>query len=185
MNKKALILSLILVFAGVSLALAGPPPFSPWKCLVYDGLVFNDIETQTVTEDTAVFVTNPNSVPVNAWIRIFNKDGGEIYQGWLLDHFEELKEIPTMGFAWIPLGWALNSVKYQTEGREKLTFLIYMSKPRVTKPEPGLKCVVEEKQVIYRTNVHPFDLLTRMPGDTIAEVTETAVEHWTKCATVP
>ena len=180
MYKKALILSVILVLATASLALAGPPPFTPWKCLVYDGVVWIP-ENFTVLEDTSVFVTNPNSVTVKVWMRIFNKDGKEVWQGPLLDHFEPLLDVPPMGFVWMPLGFALSGAGITTVGREKLTYQIVMSKPKVTKPEPRLKCVVEVKQVIYAERVHPLKMLGEAE---IRDWCEAAPERWTKCPTL-
>lgn len=138
MIKKINLLTVIFVFAAVLTAMAGPPPFKTWRCLVYDGTVVNDPEFM-VWEDTGVFVTNPNSVPVHAWIRVLNKNGREVFQGWLLDHFEEIGLIPPMGYAWVPLSYALAKENYVTAGREKFTYQITMPKPDVSNSEPKLK----------------------------------------------
>jgi len=180
MGKKAFVLALMLFVGVTSSALAGPPPFRAWKCLVYDGVVWNS-DNFTVMEDTGVFVTNPNSVTVQVWMRIFNKDGKEVWQGPLLDHFEPLLDVPPMGFVWMPLGFALSQAGIVTAGREKFTYQISMSKPDVTKPEPRLKCVVEVKQVIWETAVFPLDMLGKAP---IKDWCEAAPAKWTKCPTL-
>lgn len=173
---------MILVFAGTSLALAGPPPFVSWKCLVYDGMVWNNEQAGTVIEDTGVFVTNPNPSQVSTWIRIFNKAGQEVWQGDLWNTLDQIRNIPSMGFGWMPLGWALNQAGYQTTGREKFSFIIYMSDPGV---KPKWKCVVEVKQVIWGGPVNPLDMLGGSAPFEIINWCEANPEVWKKCAIIP
>lgn len=158
--RNALIVMVILVFGSVSLALAEPAPFKPWQCLVYDGMVVHPLPSPGfpyLYEDTGVFVTNPNPVPVSAWIRIFNKYGKEIWSGPLWNTDGLIDAIPPMGFAWMPLSWAIEKGEYYFQGRQKFTYRIAMSRPRVKNPST---CVVEVKQVIYEEPIEdPFQML--------------------------
>jgi len=188
MYKKILVLTTILVIGLASLALADPPPFSPWKCLVYDGMVWHSpvFDPPGVIEDTGVFVTNPNPVPVAAWIRIFNKYGKEVWSGFLWDTDEPIKRIPSMGFGWMPLGWALNDAGYVAMGREKFTYQISMSPPTT---DPRLPCVVEVKQVIYSQPTPPLLMLAQpggpVPANKISSWCEANPEKWTRCPQLP
>lgn len=171
-----------LVLAGCKSA-----PFVGWNCLVYDGMVRN-LERSLlplVIEDTGVFVTNPNPVPVQAWIKIFNKYGKELWSGYLWDTDEQIRRIPPMGFAWMPLGWALSTIGYETNGREKFTYQISMSKPSVQKPNRPLVCSVEVKQVVYEEPTDPLAMIgTTAAGISAPEFktfSEASPELWFRC----
>ena len=67
-----------------------------------------------------------------------------------------------MGFAWMPLSWALlnnpDPDYVIKEGRQKFTYRIEMSRPPLVK-RPST-CVVEVKQVIYEERIcNPLEML--------------------------
>lgn len=188
--RNALIVMVILVFGSVSLTLAESAPFDNrllwWQCLVYDGMVVHKltpsretlIPIHVIYEDTGVFVTNPNPKPVYAAIRILNKYGKQIWTGYLWNTKDRIETIPPMGFAWMPLSWALKDAKYFFKGREKFTYQIAMSRPEVDPGQP-LTCVVEVKQVIYEKPIHdPLEMLGR---SNIKAWCETNPTTWSPC----
>ena len=166
MNRRLSILVIFLcfMFCFSSLAMAGFPDFPIAGAIFYEGMVNKDGQG-LVTVDTGIFVANPNAKPVKVWIMVFNKDGEEIYQGPLYDHYEQRQSIPAYGFNFITLGMVFPQTQ---EAVGKYTYAILWDDAAT------LPLVVEVKEVIYNAPVDPKDILKPSP-EIIKSWSETAL----------
>jgi hypothetical protein len=116
----------------------------------------------TVNADTGIFVFNPNSTPIGAWITVIDKKGNIVHQGplydGLLDVPPNLQPDPVIkpgGWAWITLG--MTPIPASPDLATKYTFrLTFKQKPGAPVPKAP---VVEIKEVIYTMEVSPIDIL--------------------------
>jgi hypothetical protein len=147
--KKVIILTVVLVFALVSVSWAVLPSTGPR--ITYGGYVQKNIDG-TVSADTLICVFNPNNFVINTvGIAVFDKDGVKIADTALFDHGSIINNLPAKAWAWQTIG-NLIPTPLQAGPATKYTFVVYWALPTQT-PDRGL--VIEVKEMLFLGPVPP------------------------------
>jgi hypothetical protein len=119
--------------------------------------------------DTLIVVTNPGTVPMKAWIEVFDKHGVAVGQQTFYNGGTPITQINVNGYGWITLGMIVNRTTHDPwnfPGGEKFAFKIYT--------DITMTPIVEIKQVIYD------GLQSAPPGEAIWQAS--AIRTWAEAA---